>query len=241
MKKNIAIKLTDITKKYVLHHQKPTLVENIIRREKKVEFQALKRINLEIPKGAKVGLIGGNGSGKTTLLKIIAGITSPTTGKVEINGKIAALVDLAAGFHSELTGEENVYLNGMLLGMSKNEIKSKFDKIIAFSGLKKFIDVPLFTYSSGMTLRLGFSVAIFANPDILLIDEVLAVGDEEFKKKSYGAIEKLFNEGKTVLYVSHSLDTVEDLTDMTVWLTKGHLEQVGSTSRIINKYTKLKF
>jgi len=233
---NIAIKIENLSKKYILHHQKPTLVESMLHFGKKEEIWALKDINLEIKKGEKIGIIGDNGSGKTTLLKIISGITSPTKGKVEINGRIAALIGLEAGFHPELTGEENTYLNGMLLGMSKNEVRKNFDKIVEFSGLKKFIDVPLHTYSGGMKLRLGFSIAIHSNPDILLIDEVLGVGDQEFRKKSYQAMQNFFKKGKTIIYISHHLKSTKKLCQQVVWLKKGKIAIIGKSQEVIKKY-----
>lgn len=235
---NIAIKLSNISKKYILHHEKPTLMENLFKFGRKEELWALKDINLEIKKGEKIGVIGDNGSGKTTLLKIISSITEPTRGKLEANGRIAALIDLEAGFHPELTGEENTYLNGMLLEMSKSEIKKNFDKIVRFSGLKKFIDVPLHTYSGGMKLRLGFSIAIHSDPDILLLDEVLSVGDQEFRKKSYQAVQEFFRKGKTIIYISHYLPAVTKLCPKTIWLQNGEIRMLGKSKKIIKAYNQ---
>lgn len=236
----LAIKLLGISKRYILHHQKPTLVENIIRLGRKEEIWALKDINLEIKRGEKIGIIGPNGSGKTTLLKIINGITNPTFGSLQINGRVAAIIDLEAGFHPELTGEENIYLNGMLLGMSKGEIKRKFSQIVEFSGLKKFIDVPFHAYSSGMRLRLGFSIAINSDPDILLLDEVLAVGDQKFREKSFQAIQNFFRKKKTIIYISHYLKTVADLCPKVIWLEKGKIKRMGETEKIIKEYSGLR-
>jgi ABC-type polysaccharide/polyol phosphate transport system ATPase subunit len=233
-----AIKISNLSKKYILHHQKPTLVENFFKFGRKEEIWALKNINFEIEKGEKVGIIGNNGSGKTTLLKIISNITVPTEGKVHTSGRIAALIDLEAGFHPELTGEENIYLSGLLLGMTKEEIRERFDKIIMFSGLGKFIDTPFYTYSSGMALRLGFSIAINANPDILLIDEVLTVGDQEFQKKCYWAMQKFFQKGKTIIFISHHLPSVTKLCSKTAWLEKGALKAIGETKKVIKSYVK---
>lgn len=204
----IAIKLTGVTKKYTIHHEKPTLVEKLVNGRDE-EFWALKDINLTIKKGEKVGIIGPNGSGKTTLLKIIAGITTPTSGIVETHGKIVSLIDLEAGFHPDLTGIQNIYLNGMLLGMSKQEIEGKMKSIIAFADIGRFIDTSLFTYSEGMKLRLGFSVAIYADPDILILDEGLSVGDVNFQKKSWGKIQESFRKKKTVLIASHILEYIQ--------------------------------
>lgn len=233
---NIVIKLTGVSKKYLLHHQKPTLVENLFRFDRKEEIWALKDVNLEIKKGVRLGIIGNNGSGKTTLLKIITGITSPTNGKVEINGRIATLIGLDAGFHPELTGEENIYLNGMLLGMRKIQIKNNFDKIIGFSELKEFIDVPFYTYSSGMKLRLGFSIAIHSDPDILLIDEFLGIGDQKFQRKSYRAIQKFFKGGKIVIYVSHNLNSIIKLCNNCIWLDQGKIKMFGESKRVVKSY-----
>lgn len=239
MNSEIAIKLTNVSKKYIIHHEKPTLVENIFSFRKKEEVLVLKDINLEVKKGEKLGIIGDNGSGKTTLLKIITGITAPTSGKVEINGRVAALIGFEAGFHPELTGEENIYLNGMLLGMNKKEIQEKFVQIIDFSELGKFIDAPFYTYSSGMKLRLGFSIAVHSNPDILLIDEVLAVGDQEFQKKSYKKIQEFFKKGKTVIYVSHYLQSVLNLCEKTILLDKGKIILFDKSKKVISHYQKL--
>jgi len=236
MNSSIAIRLTNVSKRYILHHEKPTLVENIFRFGRKEEIWALKDINLEIRKGEKIGVIGDNGSGKTTLLKIITGITFPTSGQLSVDGRIAALIDLEAGFHPELTGEENIYLNGMLLGINKKEIKRKFNEIVKFSGLKDFIDTPLYTYSSGMKLRLGFSVAIFSNPDIILIDEILGMGDQEFQKKSYQMIEGFFQKGKTIIFISHDLPNVAKLCLKTTWLERGKIKMLGESKKVIGLY-----
>lgn len=238
MKSPVAIKLSNLSKKYILHHQKPTLVENILKLGSKEKIWALKEINLEIKKGEKLGVIGPNGSGKTTLLRLITGVTAPTEGEVAVGGRIAALIDLEAGFHPELTGEENTYLNGMLLGMGKEEIRKKFDQIVAFSGLGKFFDTPFYTYSSGMALRLGFSIAIHAEPDILLVDEVLAVGDKEFQKKSYEAMQKFLKKGKTIVFISHNLPLVEKLCPKTAWLEEGKIKMLGSSQKVIKAYQK---
>ena len=233
---NIAIKLGNVSKKYILHHQKPTLVENIFKLGSKEIIWALKNINLEIKRGEKIGIIGDNGSGKSTLLKIITGITTATTGKIKVNGRVVALIDLEAGFHPELTGEENIFLNGMLLGMNKQEIKKSFDKIVEFSGLGKFIDAPFYTYSNGMALRLGFSIAIYSEPDILLIDEILEVGDQEFQKKSYQKMQELFEKGKTILFISHYLSSILKLCTKTLWLDNGKIKMFEKSKKTIKSY-----
>lgn len=231
---NIAIKLTGVSKKYHIHHEKPTLVEHLIK-GKNEEFWALKNINLTIKKGEKVGIIGSNGSGKTTLLKIITGIATPTFGKVVTNGKIVSLIDLEAGFHPDLTGYENIFLNSALLGMKKSEVIDKLDDIIKFADIKEFIDVPLFTYSEGMKLRLGFAVSINANPDILVLDENLSAGDINFQQKSQKKIEEFFQQGKTVILVSQWLEYIEKNCKRIYLLTSGSLGG-GGEANIINKY-----
>lgn len=206
----IAIKLSGVSKKYTIHHEKPTLAERLIKK-KDEEFWALKNINLTIKKGERVGIVGPNGSGKTTLLKIIAGITTPTGGNRETNGHIVSLIDLEAGFHPDLTGEQNIYLNGMLLGMKKQEIEKKMKMIAEFADIGKFIDVPLYTFSNGMKLRLGFAIAIHANPDIIILDEGMSVGDKSFQEKSSLAMQKLIKKGITLFMVSHRIETIEQI------------------------------
>lgn len=200
---DLAIKLQNIGKKYVVYHEKPTLVENILFRKKKEEFWALRNINLIIKKGEILGIIGPNGSGKTTLLEIIAGITTPTKGHVQRYGKVVSLIELGAGFQPDLTGEENIFLNGMLIGLSKSEIKTKFHNIISFADLGKFIDAPMYTYSEGMKLRLGFSLVIHSQPDVLILDEGYHLGDKQFHKKSKNAFQTLARQGLTIIIASH--------------------------------------
>jgi ABC-type polysaccharide/polyol phosphate transport system ATPase subunit len=205
--KDIAIKLTNVSKKYEIHHEKPTLVEKFVK-GKNETFWALQKFNLTIQKGETVGVIGPNGSGKTTLLKIIAGITTPTSGTITTQGKIVSLIDIDAGFHPDLSGYQNIYLNGMLLGMTKREIENILPSIISFADIHQFIDAPLFTYSSGMVLRLGFAIAIHSNPDILILDELLTVGDANFQKKSFQKIQSFFRNNKTIILASHSMDII---------------------------------
>jgi ABC-type polysaccharide/polyol phosphate transport system ATPase subunit len=243
MKKNvpinteeIAIELKNITKKYILHHEKPTLVEQIMKKGVNDTFIALDSINVLIHKGEKVGIIGSNGAGKTTLLKIISGITAPTRGTVVTNGRIISLIDLEAGFQPELTGEENIYLNGLLIGMHKNEIRQKFHDIIAFADIGEFIDSPLYTYSSGMKLRLGFSIAVHADPDILIIDEGITVGDQNFQKKASKKLDSLFKMGKTILLVSHWLDYLEREVDRIILIENHKIKEDGQAKKIIARY-----
>lgn len=208
MKKEIAIQLRQVTKRYILHHEKPTFAEQVLYRKNKEIFTALDAIDLTIYKGQKVGIVGPNGSGKTTLLKLISGITTPTHGQILTQGKVVSLIDLEAGFHPDLTGEENIFLNGLVIGMGKEEIKSRFSEIVAFADIGGFIDAPLYTYSEGMKLRLGFSIAVHANPDILILDEGITAGDSSFQKKSGQKIEEFFAQKKTILVVTHWLDFI---------------------------------
>jgi ABC-type polysaccharide/polyol phosphate transport system ATPase subunit len=213
-------------------------VGTLFRLESREKFQALKDISFEIFKGEKVGIIGPNGSGKTTILKLIAGIATPTTGEISTKGRVVSLIELEAGFHPELTGEENIYLNGLIVGMTRAEIDKKYQKIIKFSGLKKFIDSPLYTYSSGMSLRLGFSIAVHSDPDILLLDEAIAVGDEEFRKKSLEKINEFFKQGRTIVSVSHWLDYLRTNCTRIIWVENGKVIKDGGVW-VIDSYKKI--
>lgn len=197
---------------------------------------ALEGVDFTVPPGEAFGVIGGNGSGKSTLLKIVAGILKPSRGSVEVDGRISALIELGAGFHPEISGRENVYINGSILGLSRREIDRRFEDIVAFSGLADFIDEPVKNYSSGMYVRLGFAVAVHTDPDVLLVDEVLAVGDESFAHRCIHRIEELLAEGKTLLFVSHSLDLVEGLCDRVLWLDQGHQRLLGEPRRVVDAY-----
>lgn len=231
----IAVQLTGVNKKYEIHHEKPTLVEKFVKGKNEF-FWALKDINLKIFKGEKVGIIGPNGSGKTTILKIITGITSPTSGMATVYGRIVSLIDMEAGFHPDLTGLQNIYLNASLLGMRKKETELKLNSIIQFADLKQFIDVPFFTYSNGMKLRLGFSVAIHSDPDILIIDEGFSVGDKQFQIKTKGYIEKFFKNKKTIILVSHWLDFVKEHCDRILLMRQGSIIEDGLSREVIGKY-----
>jgi ABC-2 type transport system ATP-binding protein len=206
------------------------------RRARYREFDALRGVSFEIPEGSTFGLIGENGSGKSTLLKCIARILRPDAGNVTTHGKISALLELGAGFHQELSGRENVYLNGAILGMSKRDVEARFDEIVAFAGLEEFIDSPVKNYSSGMYVRLGFSVAINVDPDILLVDEVLAVGDEAFQRKCAEKFAELKESGKTIVVVSHALGTMRSLCDELALLDHGNLVKVGPSGEVIDEY-----
>lgn len=238
---NIAIKISHVSK--LFHRQKQRtfkeLIPALVGGEKAVEtFWALQDIDLEIKKGETVGIIGPNGSGKSTLLKLIAGVSKPTNGSIKINGKIAPLIELGAGFHPELTGRENVFLNGVILGMSRKEVDGKFKQIIDFSELWDFIDQPVKHYSSGMYLRLAFAVAIHTEPEILLVDEILAVGDASFQKKCFDKMEEFKSKGTTIIYVSHGLVTVEKFCDKTAFINKSKLIIYSNTENSILEYKK---
>lgn len=198
---------------------------------------ALKDINFEVKQGEVLGIIGKNGAGKSTLLKILSQVTSPTTGEIKVKGRIASLLEVGTGFHPELTGRENVFLNGAILGMTKNEIKSKFDEIVYFSGVEKYIDTPVKRYSSGMYVRLAFAVAAHLEPEILVVDEVLAVGDAEFQKKAIGKMQDVSTkEGRTVLFVSHNMAAVQNLCKTGILLSNGNIEIIDQMQAVINKY-----
>jgi ABC-type polysaccharide/polyol phosphate transport system ATPase subunit len=233
---DFAIEVTHVSKRYEIHHEKPTLAEKIIQRRNET-FWALKDINLVIKKGEKIGIIGLNGSGKTTLLKIITGITTPTSGSVTSQGKIVSLIDLEAGFHDDLTGEQNIYLNGMLLGMKKKEIQANFRRIVNYADIGTFINAPLFTYSSGMKLRLGFSVAVHAKPDILILDEGIAVGDENFQKKARATIEKFYQSKKTIVIVSHWMSYLKENCSKIIWINQGKVYKNGGVN-LLDQYAK---
>jgi lipopolysaccharide transport system ATP-binding protein len=203
----------------------------------KSEFWALKNIDLQINQGESVAIIGKNGAGKSTLLKVLSRITEPTVGKIEINGRLASLLEVGTGFHPELSGRENIFLNGAILGMTRREIRAKFDEIVQFSGVEKFIDTPVKRYSSGMYVRLAFAVAAHLESDILIIDEVLAVGDSEFQKKCLGKMDEVSKQyGKTILFVSHNMLAARQLCTKGIYLNKGHIDFIGEIDDVIEKY-----
>jgi lipopolysaccharide transport system ATP-binding protein len=200
------------------------------------EFWALKDVSLSVNEGQAVGIIGRNGAGKSTLLKILSKITPPTTGAITLRGRIASLLEVGTGFHPELTGRENIYLNGAILGMTRAEIKRKFDEIVAFAEVEKFLDTPVKRYSSGMYVRLAFAVAAHLDPEILIVDEVLAVGDSEFRRKCLGKMQTVSQVGRTVLFVSHDLGTVSNLCSKTIWLDSGNIQAFGDTCDVVPRY-----
>jgi len=212
--------------------------KNIIRKErnKKEEFYALKDVSFDVYPGDTLGIIGRNGAGKSTLLKILSKITPPTSGSIKLRGRVASLLEVGTGFHPELTGRENIYLNGAILGMKRWEINQKFDEIVDFSGVEQFLDTPLKHYSSGMQLRLAFAVAAHLEPEILLIDEVLAVGDAEFQKKSLGKMDEVSKSGRTVLFVSHNIGAIQKLCHKIVWLQTNNYEVSDKTDNLIARY-----
>ncbi len=200
------------------------------------EFWALRNINLEIPDGKVFGIIGRNGAGKSTLLKILSQITAPTEGQIKIKGRVASLLEVGTGFHPELTGRENVFLNGAILGMTRKEVRSKFDEIVAFAEIEQFIDTPVKRYSSGMYVRLAFAVAAHLDPEILIVDEVLAVGDLQFQKKCLGKMQDVSQGGRTVIFVSHNMTTVNSLCETCALVHEGRVQDVGPTELVTNKY-----
>lgn len=259
------IKVTNLSKSYILNHEgteRYTALRDVVTNKAKKlfsfpknlstnkqlnsstteEFWALRDINFEIEQGDRVGIIGRNGAGKSTLLKILSRITEPTKGRIELNGRVASLLEVGTGFHPELTGRENIFLNGAILGMSRAEIKRKFDEIVDFAEVERFLDTPVKRYSSGMYVRLAFAVAAHLEPEILIVDEVLAVGDAQFQKKCLGKMEDVSkNEGRTVLFVSHNLDSLKNLCNKGILLNRGLLEISDFLDTAIEKYVYTAF
>ncbi|MBU3968888.1 ABC transporter ATP-binding protein [Patescibacteria group bacterium] len=253
-----SIEIKNIGKKYNITHQRGSYVslrdvitnilknpfkhakhkaKQILGKIENEEFWALKDINLTIKKGEIIGIIGANGAGKSTLLKLLSRITPPTTGEIKLSGRVASLLEVGTGFHPELTGRENIFLNGAILGMTKKEIVERFDDIVEFSGVKQFLDTPVKRYSSGMYVRLAFAVAAHMEPDILIVDEVLAVGDAEFQKKSLGKLDEVSkSEGRTILFVSHNMAAIQKLCKKTILLEKGRIEMFGDTEKVVDHY-----
>ncbi len=235
-----AISVNSLSKNFRLYHERNRYIKAALlrgRRAKYEEFWALSDVSFEVAHGATLGIIGSNGSGKTTMLKCLTGIYTPDKGRIRIDGKVAALLELGAGFHPELTGSENIYLNGAILGMTKRDVQSRFSSIVEFAGLERFIDTPVKNFSSGMVVRLGFAIASHVEPKILLIDEILSVGDQDFQRKSSEKIEEFRREGRTIVVVSHSLGLVQQLCKEVIWLEKGQIKQVGVAADVISSYT----
>lgn len=234
-----AIVVRNVTKKFKVYTEKnSTLKDRIVYfgRTRHKEFTALDSVSVDVPRGATVGLIGANGSGKSTLLKLMSRIMYPDSGSVEVNGRVSSLLELGAGFHPDFTGRENIFMNGAIFGLSKREIREKLDEIIDFSELHEFMDQPVRSYSSGMYMRLAFSVAVAVNPEILLVDEILAVGDAPFQAKCMGRIRKLKAANKTIVMVTHDMGAVTQFCDHAVWLHHGHVQMEGSATTCIQSY-----
>ncbi len=246
MSEKISIQIKGISKRYKIGAAKADSLKDTISsgaqmvlggKNKTEDFWALKDISIDVPKGKVLGIIGKNGAGKSTLLKILSRITKPTKGTVEINGRVSSLLEVGTGFHPELTGRENIFLNATILGMSRKEVKDKFDAIVDFAGIGKFIDTPVKHYSSGMYVRLAFSVAANLEPEILIIDEVLAVGDADFQRKCLGKMSEVSqNEGRTVIFVSHNMGAIKDLCDEVIYIKGGEVDAVGTAEEMTNKY-----
>ena len=236
---SVAIRAQGISKRYKIYGNPLNYLREVLTLHSKTfhqDFWALQGIDLNIYQGDTLGIIGENGAGKSTLLKILSGITQPNCGQIEVNGKIGALLELGSGFHPEYTGRENIYLAGAILGLSKKEIEEKIKEVILFSGLKEFIDRPIKLYSSGMYLRLGFSVALMINLDILITDEILSVGDESFQKKCIKKMENFLNDGKTVLFCSHNLFQVKNICKKGIWLHQGKIMASGQINHVVDEY-----
>lgn len=236
-----AVDAQRVSKRFQRHiDRRASLKERIVRGKSRntQDFWAVKDVTLQVPKGSVYGLIGHNGSGKSTMLKLITGIYRPTSGTITTEGRVAALIELGAGFHPDMTGRENIRLNGSILGLSRKEIDAATDEIIDFSGLREFIDDPVKHYSSGMYVRLGFSVAVNLKPDVLLVDEVLAVGDEEFQRKCFDHLSSLRRAGKTIMVVSHGLGQIESLCDEVTWLEHGEVQETGPASSVVAAYVQ---
>ncbi len=245
---DLAVSIRNVSKAYTIGRDQDrhiTLAETILsrlknplRRPRTETFWALKDITFDIKKGDVVGIVGRNGAGKSTLLKILSRITEPTTGQIELFGRVGSLLEVGTGFHPELTGRENVFLNGAILGMTKAEIRNQFDAIVDFAGVEKFLDTPVKRYSSGMYVRLAFAVAAHLNPEILIVDEVLAVGDSQFQKKCIGKMKDVAGKGRTVLFVSHNMGAVRALCNVGVLLNQGTVENVGTADEVVDSYMK---
>ena len=238
------IRVENVTMKFNLGIEASSFKETFIsffdrkRRIPKVknELIALKNVSFDVKKGEVIGIIGSNGAGKSTLLKVISGVMKPTKGKAIINGVISPMIELGAGFDNELTARENIYLNGAILGYSKKFLDEKFDDIVEFSELRDFLDVPVKNFSSGMTAKLAFSIATIVNPEILIVDEILSVGDIRFQEKSKGKMMEMIKGGTTVLYVSHSIQSIIDLCDRVIWLEHGEIQKIGPAKKICKEY-----
>lgn len=235
----IAVRVDNVSKSFRMYHERNQTIKSAVMRGRTSvheDFWALKDVSFDVPAGSTFGLIGSNGSGKSTLLKCLANIYYPNTGSITHYGKIAAMLEVGSGFHTELSGRENIFLNGSILGMSKKQITAKVDEIIDFSGVEQFIDQPVKNYSSGMYVRLGFAVAINVEPDILVVDEVLAVGDAEFQEKCVQKFKDFKRDGRTVILVSHDMNAIQTMCDHAAWLNHGDLVTAGPATETIAAY-----
>lgn len=235
------IRANDISMRYLMTYDriqsiKEYVVQLLRRKIKYEEFWALKNVSFEVERGEVVGIIGHNGAGKSTLLKVISGILKPTGGELEVHGNVVPMLELGSGFDHDLTGRENIFLNGSILGYSEKYLKEKYEQIVEFSELGKFIDVPIRNYSSGMLMRLAFSIATVVQPEILIVDEILAVGDAAFQEKSKARMLELMSGGTTVLFVSHSLEQIREMCDRVIWLEHGQIKAIGATKEICDAY-----
>ena len=234
-----AVRVDDVSKKFRLYHERNQSLKSAILRGKTSrhdDFWALENVTFDVAEGSTHALVGSNGSGKSTLLKCLAKIYWPTSGTIEYRGRMASLLEVGSGFHLELSGRENIYLNGSILGMSKKEIDARFDSIVDFSGIEKFLDQPVKNYSSGMYVRLGFSIAIHVDPDILVVDEVLSVGDSEFQKKSFEKFLEFKKLGKTIILVTHTMQVVRDICDTATWINQGSHVITGDANTVVDQY-----
>ncbi len=235
------IRANDISMRYLMTYDriqsiKEYIVQMLRGKIKYEEFWALKNVSFEVERGEVVGIIGHNGAGKSTLLKVISGILKPTGGELEVHGNVVPMLELGSGFDHDLTGRENIFLNGSILGYSEKYLKEKYEQIVEFSELGKFIDVPIRNYSSGMLMRLAFSIATVVQPEILIVDEILAVGDAAFQEKSKARMLELMSGGTTVLFVSHSLEQIREMCDRVIWLEHGQIKAIGATKEICDAY-----
>ena len=243
MKKENMIEVKNVKMKFKMSDEplnslKEVFTKAVTGKLKFNEFLAVNDVSFNVEKGETLGLIGTNGAGKSTTLKLIAGILKPTSGSIKVRGNIVPMLELGAGFDLELTGKENIYLNGAILGYSKEYLESKYDEIVEFAEIREFIDMPIRNYSSGMMARLAFSIASVVQPEILIVDEILAVGDVKFQKKSYARMQELMNGGATVLFVSHDLKQIEKMCDHVIWLEKGKVKQYGTAKTVCSAYKK---
>lgn len=234
-----AIIVEGVSKRFRLFHERNQTLKSAVMRGRRVvadDFWALRDVSFEVPRGQTLGLIGRNGSGKSTLLKTLARIYQPDEGRVVLNGRVSSMLEVGSGFHPELSGRENIFLNGSILGLTRKQVTARFDEIVDFSGVEAYIDQPVKNYSSGMYVRLGFAVAVHTEPDILMVDEILSVGDGAFRKKSRQKFLEFTGQGRTVILVSHSLSQIRSMCQQTAWLHDGRLRALGPTDQVVEAY-----